>query len=167
MEMGKEYTLEEALKLAIQGEKDSMDFYRKASSIAKNERAKKVFDLLANEEVGHLKAFFNHYKGKDFGDIESFMKTPPDSNNPTYKALLKVIGENTAEQQALEIAMKEEKSVVNHYTVIAKDIIDPLVKGVFDRVVKETQGHYDLIEDEYMHIMGMVDKSEMDTFVRE
>jgi len=49
-EMGKEYTLEEALKLAIQGEKDSMDFYRKASSIAKNERAKKIFDLLANEE---------------------------------------------------------------------------------------------------------------------
>jgi len=167
MEMGKEYTLEEALKLAIQGEKDSMDFYRKASSIAKNERAKKVFDLLANEEVGHLKAFFNHYKGKDFGDIESFMKTPPDANNPTYKALLKVIGENTAEQQALEIAMKEEKTVVNQYTVMAKDIIDPLVKGVFARVIKETQGHYDMIEDEYMHVMRMVDKTDQDTYVRE
>jgi erythrin-vacuolar iron transport family protein len=167
MNMGKEYTLEEALKLAIQGEKDSMDFYRKASTIAKNERAKKVFDLLANEEVGHLKAFFGHYKGKEFGDVESFMKTPPDANNSTYKALLKVIGESTAEQQALEIAMKEEKSVVAQYSVIAKDIIDPLVKGVFDRVVKETQGHYDMIEDEYMHVMGMVDKTDMDIFVRE
>ena len=165
--MGKEYSLEEALKLAIQGEKDSMDFYRKASSVAKNERAKKIFDLLANEEVGHLKAFFQHYRGKEFGDVESFMKTPPDMNNPTYKALLKVIGEETAEKQALEIAMKEEKSVVNQYTVMAKDIIDPLVKGVFDRVIKETQGHYDMIEDEYMHIMGMVDKTDMDIFVRE
>ena len=165
--MGKEYTLEEALKLAIQGEKDSMDFYRKASSVAKNERAKKVFDLLANEEVGHLKAFFQHYRGKEFGDVESFMKTPPDTNNPTYKSLLKVIGEATAEKQALEIAMKEEKSVVNQYTVMAKDIIDPLVKGVFGRVIKETQGHYDMIEDEYMHIMGMVDKTDMDIFVRE
>ncbi len=165
--MGKEYSLEEALKLAIQGEKDSMDFYRKAASVAKNERAKKVFELLANEEVGHLKTFFQYYKGKEFGDVESFMKTPPDTNNSTYKALLKVIGEGTQEKQALEIAMKEEKSVVDHYTVIAKDIIDPLVKGIFDRVIKETQGHYELIEDEYMHIMGMVDKSEMDTFVRE
>jgi rubrerythrin len=165
--MGKEYTLEEALKLAIQGEKDSMDFYRKASSVAKNERAKKIFDLLANEEVGHLKAFFQHYRGKEFGDVESFMKTAPDTNNHTYKALLKAIGEETAEKQALEIAMKEEKSVVDHYTVMAKDIIDPLVKGVFDRVVKETQGHYDMIEDEYMHIMGMVDKTDQDTFVRE
>ena len=165
--MGKEYTLEQALKLAIQGEKDSMDFYRKASSMAKNERAIKIFDLLANEEVGHLKAFFQHYRGKEFGDVESFMKTPPDTNNPTYKALMKVVGEDTAEQQALEIAMKEEKSVVNQYTVIAKDIIDPLVKGIFDRVVKETQGHYDMIEDEYMHVMGMVDKTDQDTYVRE
>ena len=165
--MGKEYTLEQALKLAIQGEKDSMDFYRKAASVAKNERAKKIFDLLANEEVGHLKAFFQHYRGKEFGDVESFMKTPPDTNNLTYKALMKVIGEETMEKQALEIAMKEEKSVVDHYTVLAKDIIDPLVKGIFGRVVKETQGHYDMIEDEYMHIMGMVDKTDQDTFVRE
>ena len=82
----------------------------------KNERAKKVFDLLANEEVGHLKAFFGHYKGKEFGDIESFMKTPPDANNSTYKALLKVIGESTAEQQALEIAMKERRFDIDYFS---------------------------------------------------
>ena len=165
--MGKEYSLEQALKLAIQGEKDSMDFYRKAASVAKNDRAKKVFDLLANEEVGHLKAFFQHFKGKEFGDVESFMKTPPDTNNPTYRALMKVLDDETMEKQALEIAMKEEKSVVEQYTLLAKDIVDPLVKAIFERVVKETQGHYDMIEDEYMHIMGMVDKTDQDIYVRE
>ena len=56
--MGKEYNIQEALKMAIQAEKDSMDFYRRAESVTKNKRAKKVFDLLANEEVGHLKSFF-------------------------------------------------------------------------------------------------------------
>lgn len=165
--MPKEYLMQEALKRAIKGEKDSIDFYRKAAASAKNERAKKVFDLLANEEVGHLKSFFQHYKGGEFGDVESYMKTPPDISSSTYKALLKVVGEGTMEKQALEIAMKEEKSVVDEYTVLAKDIVDPLVKGIFERVVKETQGHYDMIEDEYMHLMGMVDKTEMDTFVRE
>lgn len=165
--MGKEYSLEEALKEAIKGEKDSIDFYRKAASVATNERAKRVFDNLANEEVSHLKAFFQHFKGKEFGDVDSYMKTPPDTNNPTYKALMKAIGDATMEKQALEIAMKEEKSVVDHYSVLAKDMVDPLVKGIFERVVKETQGHYELIEAEYMHLMGMVDASEMDTFVRE
>jgi rubrerythrin len=165
--MPKEYLMQEALKRAIKGEKDSIDFYRKAAANAKNERAKKVFELLANEEVGHLKSFFQHYKGGEFGDVESYMKTPPDTSNSTYKALLKAVDEDTMEKQALEIAMKEEKSVVNEYTVLAKDIVDPLVKGIFERVVKETQGHYDMIEDEYMHIMGMVDKTDQDTFVRE
>jgi rubrerythrin len=165
--MPKEYLKQEALKLAIKGEKDSMDFYRKAASMATNERAKKVFELLANEEVGHLKSFFEHYKGGEFGDLDSYMKTPPDTNNSTYKALLKAVGESTMEKQALEIALKEEKAVVDQYTVLAKDIIDPLVKGIFERVVKETQGHYDMIEDEYMHLMKMVDKTDMDTYVRE
>lgn len=165
--MGREYSLQEALKLAIKGEKDSMDFYRKAASATANARAKKVFELLANEEVGHLKAFFQHYKGGEFGDLESYMKSPPDTGNATYKALLKAVTESTLEQQALEIAMKEEKAVVNLYSVMAKDMVDPLVKGIFERVVKETQGHYDMIEDEYMHLMGMVDKSDQDIYVRE
>lgn len=165
--MGKEYLLQDALRLAIKGEKDSIDFYRKAAAMASNERAKKVFELLANEEVGHLKSFFDHYKGGEFGNLESFMKTPPDLENTTYKALLKAVGNDTCEKQALELAMKEEKAVVDQYSVLAQDIVDPLVKGIFERVVKETQGHYDMIEDEYMHLMGMVDKTDMDTFVRE
>lgn len=165
--MGKEYSVQEALKLAIQAEKDSMDFYRRASTVTKNERAQKVFDLLANEEVGHLKSFFDHYKGTDFGDLQSFMATPPNRDNPIFRTLEKAITEETHEQQALEIAMQEEKSTLERYSMMAKDIVDPLVRAIFDRVVKETQGHYDMIEDEYSHVMGMVDKTDQDTFVRE
>ena len=165
--MGKEYTMQEALKLAIQGEKDSMDFYRRAGAVTKNERAKKVFDLLANEEVGHLKAFFDHYKGTEFGDLKSYMESPPDKKSATYMALEKAIDAETHEQKALEIALKEEKACIDQYTVLVKDIIDPLVRKVFEQVIKETQNHYDLIEDEYMHVMKMVDKSDQDTYVRE
>jgi len=165
--MGKEYSVQEALKLAVQGEKDSLDFYRKAAAVTKNERAKKVFELLGNEEVGHLKAFFEHYKGGEFGDLKTFIDSPPDKKSATILALEKAINENTHEQKALEIALKEEKSCIEQYTLLAKDIIDPLVKGIFARVVKETQNHYDMIEDEYMHVMRMVDKSDQDTYVRE
>jgi len=165
--MGKEYSVQEALKLAVQGEKDSLDFYRKAAVVTKNDRAKKVFELLANEEVGHLKSFFEHYKGGEFGDLKTFIDSPPDKKSATILALEKAINENTHEQKALEIALKEEKSCIEQYTLLAKDIIDPLVKGIFVRVVKETQNHYDMIEDEYMHVMRMVDKSDQDTYVRE
>ena len=165
--MGKEYTLQEALKLAIRSEKDSMDFYRKAASVAKNERAKKVLDLLANEEVGHLKAFFDHYKGAEFGDIKSYLDAPPDEKNPTYVKLMKAIDEDIVEQKALELALIEEKDCIGQYTQLALGVVDPAVRSVFERVIKETQGHYDLIESEYAHIMGMVHETDQDTFVRE
>ena len=165
--MGKEYTLQEALKLAIRAEKDSMDFYRKAHSLAKNERAKKVLDLLANEEVGHLKAFFDHYTGAEFGDMKSYIDAPADEKNPTYVKLMKAIDADIIEQKALELALIEEKDCISQYTQLAQGVVDPAVRAVFERVIKETQGHYDLIESEYAHIMTMVHESDQDIYVRE
>ena len=165
--MGKEYTLQEAISLAIKAEKDSMDFYRRAASVAKNERAKKVLELLANEEVGHLKSFFDHYKGKDFGDFTTYMNSPVDTKNPTFMKLEKAISEDMVEQKALELALIEEKECIGQYTQLAQGVVDPSVRAIFERVVKETQGHYALIESEYAHIMGMVHESDQDTFVRE
>ena len=131
--MGKEYTVQEALKLAIKAEKDSMDFYRRAASVTNNERAKKVFDLLANEEAGHVKAFFDHYKGTEFGDMKTFLASPPDIKNPVYMALEKAITADTHEQKALEISLAEEKACIDQYTLLAKDMVDPLVKNIFQR----------------------------------
>ncbi len=165
--MGKEYSVQEALKLAIKAEKDSMDFYNRAASVAKNERAKKVLQMLAGEEASHVKHFFDHYKGTDFGDLQSFLQTPVDTKNPTYVKLEKAITEDMGEQKAMELALEEEKACIGQYSQLAADVVDPMVKAIFERVIKETKGHYDLIEAEYAHLMGMVNDSDIDTFVRE
>jgi erythrin-vacuolar iron transport family protein len=165
--MGKEYSLQEALKMAVKSEKDSHDFYRKAGSIAKNERAKKVFDLLASEEIDHLNAFFHHYHGGDLGTVEQYLASPPDLRNATFLALEKACNDGMDEQAALEIALKEEKATIDQYTMFARDIIDPLVKGIFEKVIRETQKHYDLIESEYAHVMTMVHESDQNIYVRE
>lgn len=165
--MGREYTLQEAVSLAIKTEKDSMDFYRRAASAAKNDRARKVLELLASEEVGHLKAFFDHYEGSEFGDLTSYINSPADTKNPTYMKLEKAISDDMAEQKALELALVEENNCIGQYTQLAQGVVDPAVRTVFERVVKETQGHYDLIESEYAHIMGMVHESDQDIYVRE
>ena len=165
--MGREYTLQEAVSLAIKTEKDSMDFYRRAASVAKNDRARKVLELLANEEVGHLKAFFDHYEGSEFGDLTSYINSPADTKNPVFIKLEKAISDDMVEQKALELALAEEKGCIGQYTQLAQGVVDPAVRSVFDRVVKETQGHYDLIESEYAHIMGMVHESDQDIYVRE
>lgn len=165
--MGKEYSLQEAIRLAIKAEKDSMDFYKKAASVAKNERARKVLELLASEEIGHLKAFFGHYKGNEFGDVNACINSPVDTKNPTYMKLENAIGEEMIEQKAMELALVEEKACIGQYTQLAQGVVDPAVRSVFERVVKETQSHYALIESEYAHLMGMVHESDQDIFVRE
>lgn len=165
--MGREYTLQEAIALAIKAEKDSMDFYRRAASVAKNERAKKVLDMLANEEVGHLKAFFEHYKGSEFGSLSSYIDSPVDTKNPTYMKLEKAISDDMVEQKALELALFEEKECIGQYTQLAQGVVDPAVRSVFERVVKETEGHYALIESEYAHVMRMVHETDQDIYVRE
>ena len=165
--MGKEYQIQEALKLAIKAEKDSMDFYRKAASMTTNERARKVFNLLADEEVGHLKSFFDHYKGGEFGDLKSYMESPADEDNPAYRKLLAAVNSETIEKSALELALEEEKECIGQYTQLAQGVVDPMVKGIFERVTHETQGHYDMIESEYAHVMTMVHETDQDIYVRE
>ncbi|OGT96114.1 MAG: ferritin [Geobacteraceae bacterium GWB2_52_12] len=165
--MGKEYQIQEALKLAIKAEKDSMDFYRKAASMTTNERARKVFNLLADEEVGHLKSFFDHYKGGDFGDLKSYMESPADEDNPAYRKLMAEVDSETIEKSALELALKEEKECIGQYTQLAQGVVDPIVKAIFERVTHETQGHYDMIESEYAHVMTMVHETDQDIYVRE
>ncbi|MGA7828923.1 MAG: ferritin family protein [Geobacteraceae bacterium] len=165
--MGKEYSLQEALKLAIKAEKDSMDFYLKAASVSVIDRAKQVFLLFAGEEEGHLRSFFDHYKGNDFGDLASYIASPPDKKLAGYAALEKAIDRETHEQKALEIALQEEKHLIDRYSQFAHDMVDPLVRGVFERVIRETQKHYDLIAAEYSYLMGMVHESDQDIYVRE
>ena len=165
--MGKEYALQDAINLAIKAEKDSLDFYRRAASVTKNERAKKVLELLANEESGHLKAFFEQYRGTEYGTFTTYLNSPVDTKNPTYIKLEKAISEDMVEQKALELALIEEMECIGQYTQLAQGVVDPVVRALFERVVKETQRHYDLIESEYAHIMGMVHESDQDIFVRE
>ena len=77
--MTQEMKMEEAIKMAIQTEKDVMDFYLKAASLTDNERGKKVFEQLAKEEREHAEHFFKIYTGSDLGSFEEFISQPPSS----------------------------------------------------------------------------------------
>lgn len=165
--MPQELKMLEAVKLAIQTEKDVMDFYLKAASLTKNERGKKVFELLAKEEREHAGHFFKIYTGSDLGSFDDFMAQPPSPNHAMLKQLEKALDENVHERKAMELALKEEEDLVKNLRMTASYIVDPAVRAVFDRMAEETETHYALIESEYAHMMGMVHETDIDTYVRE
>jgi rubrerythrin len=165
--MPQEFNMQEALRHAIQTEKDVMDFYNKAAALTKNERGRKVFTQLADEEREHAGHFFRIYPGKDLGTFDEFMAKPVRSDQVMLRQLEKALNENIHERKAMEIALKEEEDLAKHLHLTASRIVDPQVRAVFERMAKETESHFALIESEYAHLMGMVHETDIDTYVRE
>jgi rubrerythrin len=165
--MTQELKLLEAIKLAIQTEKDVMDFYLKAAALTNNERGKKVFEQLAKEEREHAGHFFKIYTGSDLGSFDEFIVQPPKANHAMLKQLEKALDENVHERRAMELAMTEEEDLVKNLRMTAARIVDPAVRAVFDRMAEETETHFAIIESEYAHMMGMVHEMDIDTYVRE
>jgi rubrerythrin len=165
--MPQEFNMQEAIRLAIQTEKDVMDFYNKAAALTSNERGRKVFEQLAKEEREHASHFFNVYPGKDLGSFEEFMAQPARIEQVMLRQLEKALGENVHERKAMEIALKEEEDLAKHLRLTASKVVDPQVRGVFEKMAKETEIHYAIVESEYAHLMGMVHETDIDTYVRE
>ena len=165
--MPQEFSLQEAIRLAIQTEKDVMDFYNKAAALTKNERGRKVFEQLAKEEHEHAGHFFHIYPGKDLGNFEEFMAKPARIEQVMLRQLEKALNENVHERKAMEIALKEEDDLAKHLYLTASRIVDPQVRAVFERMAKETENHFAIVESEYAHLMGMVHETDIDTYVRE
>jgi len=156
--------LTEAVRRAMQTEKNAMDFYRRGAEMMQNEKARKVFELLAREEREHAEWFFNVYPGDDI-DFDAFINAAPDADSEWLSELNSAKEIN--ERKALEMALDKEKKLAEHLRMLAAEIDNPEVKQVFEQNAKSTDQHYQLIESEYAHLMGMVHETDIDTFVRE
>jgi rubrerythrin len=159
--------VQEAIKQAIQTEKNAMNFYELGAKQMKDQDAKRLFEQLAKEEREHAAHFFKAYTGSELGPFDAFMATPPQNESVWISSIQKVIGADFTEQKALEIAMEKETNLEKALRETAAKMTDPSVKEVFELNAKETHNHFLTIESEYARIMGMVHESDMDTFVRE
>jgi ferritin-like metal-binding protein YciE len=63
--------------------------------------------------------------------------------------------------------MEKEKNLEETLRATALKIDDPAIRAVYEQNANETRHHYEMIESEYAHLMGMVHETDIDTFVRE
>jgi len=162
-----EDSLASAVREAILTEKNSFEFYCLASEKVANEESKRVFEMLAGEEIDHLNAFLKIYEGDEFGELHRLVRDPYDPNHPVNKALLEAVDTDMTEEHALNVALQEEQSCIDRYTTLLATITEPAAIQVFAKAIRETRKHYDVIKEEYMRIMTMVDRSDQDIYVRE
>jgi len=159
--------VQEAIKQAIQTEKNAMNFYELGAKQMKDKDAKRMFEQLAKEEREHAAHFYKAYNGKDMGSFDTFMAAPPQNESTWISSIKKMIGPDFTEQKALELAMEKETNLEKALKETAAKISDPSVREVFELNARETHNHYLTIESEYARLMAMVDESDMDTYVRE
>ena len=159
--------LKDAVRRAMQTEKNAMDFYLRGAEMMKNAEAKKVFALLAREESEHAEWFYNVYPGDDIADLQAFLATDADQDSEWMKELSQVKDAGFNERKAMELAMEKEKNLAEHLRALAEKIDNPEVRKVFEQNAISTDNHYQIIESEYARLMGMVHETDMDTFVRE
>jgi rubrerythrin len=158
--------LKDAVRRAIQTEKNAMDFYKRGAEMMKNAEAKKVFELLAREEGEHAEWFYNVYPGDDIADLKEFLATGADKDSEWMSELNAVKTEDFNERKAMEMAMAKEKALSEHLRALAAKIDNAEIRAVFEQNATSTDHHYQIIESEYARLMGMVHETDIDTFVR-
>ena len=147
--------LQQAIKAAIQTEKDAMDYYKYGAERMADDKARATFELLAREEYQHAESFFRIYPGSDIPSFETFMDAPPDTSSSWWKLLQGLMGQDFDERKALELAIEQEEALEKDLREMAGKIGDPEVARVYLANASSTHHHLEVIEEEYRAMFGM------------
>lgn len=155
-----------AIHNAMQVEKNAMNFYLACAAQSQDEKSKNFFNLLGREEKEHAHTFFAIApEAGDESNFTSFIATADDVEGP-FANIGKVVADFN-ERKAMLLALDKEKALAEQLRAMAAKIDDPEVKKVYEWNARSTDHHYQLIEEEYARLMGMVHATDVDTFVRE
>jgi rubrerythrin len=149
--------VKDAIKTAIQMEKDGYSFYKKAADQTSSNMGETIFRSIAADELLHLEVFqklFEEKIGKEeWNDLVNTSKKYVDI--PIFPKDLKTIeGTNpdTGEIDALRIAMDSEKKAIDYYSKIKDKLSDESVKEIIDEIINQEKNHYNILEGEFNHI---------------
>lgn len=149
--------IKDAIKTAIQMEKDGYSFYNKAAAQTSSEMGRTIFKGLAADELLHLEVFqklFDEKVGKEeWYDLVNTSKKYVDI--PIFPRDLQMVeGTNpdTNEIDALRMAMDSEKKAIDYYTKIRENSSDDQVNEIIDEIINQEKNHYNILEGEFHHI---------------
>ena len=145
----------EILKSAILLERKGNAFYSQVSEQASGPAVKSFFEMMANQEVEHIRVLSDQYKA--YQKNEKF--TPGDyqadntdniASNVLTKELIKEISAADYEAAAITAAMSMEKNAIDLYASRASEAEDPNEKALYEWLAKW--------ETEHLNFLAEIDK---------
>ena len=149
--------VKEAIKTAIQMEKDGYSFYKKAAAQTNSDMGKTIFEGLAEDEQMHLDVFEKMFEetvgNSEWKDL--VISSKKYTKIPVFPKDLKEIegdNPNSNELDALRIAMDSEKEAIEYYSKIKENLNDSGVIKIIDEIIEQEKNHYSILEGEFNHI---------------
>lgn len=155
--------LEKALKTAIDYENKVRDTYQEAADKATSDTGKRVFNVLFNEEQGHIDYLNSRLeqweeKGKITVDkLDTAIPPQAAIDEAVAKLKEKVAGKASnkydVELQMLKRALDVEIETSNFYKEMVRTL-DAEGKQLFERFVVIEEGHQAIVQAEIDHLSG-------------
>jgi rubrerythrin len=153
------------LQGAIKMEEDGRGFYLKAGKTAKNAVAKKLLVSLAGQELIHIERIKEISLGlKGEKDWNDFAKTISEDVkkklalvfSPLSVSEKKKLKADPSNLEAITIAMKKETKSYDYYDKQSKETGIRIAKVFYNRLKKEEERHYELLEEAYLLLSDSV-----------
>ena len=149
--------IKEAIKTAIQMEKDGYSFYKKAAVQTSSDMGRTVFETLANDELVHLDIFQKLFKDKigkeEWNDlVKSSKKYAEISIFPKDLKTLEGANPDSNELDALRIGMDSEYEAIEYYNKLRENSKDDEVKDIIGEIILQEKNHYLILEGEFDHL---------------
>ena len=140
----------EAVKIAVNAERDAYLFYREAAEKSTNPRGKDMFQQLSDFEMEHYKKMVHLYLS-----LKNENKWIP------YVGAGELIARNRIESakggyetkdddiRALKTAIAKETEAADFYRKMAEKTEDPMGKEMFKKLVEEEETHRRLLNDQF------------------
>lgn len=147
--MGNIFAGSEIVEMGIQIEKNGKDFYNTLFKQCKNQKAKEIFQYLADQEEKHITIFqsilnsVQKYEPKEAYPQEYFayMNALASDHVFTQKDKGAEVAKNvTNDKEAIDLGIGFEKDSIIFYEGIKK-VVHEYDQKIIDELIKQEQGH--------------------------
>jgi rubrerythrin len=146
-----------AIKTAIQMEKDGYSFYIKAAAQTSSEMGRDIFESLAKDEQLHLEVFQKMFQDKveksEWDNLVNSSKKYADIDI-FPKDLKQIEGANpdTNELDALEFAMNSEMKAIDYYSEIKEKTKEENIRQIINEIIEQEKNHYSILQEEFDYL---------------
>ncbi len=139
----------EVLKTAILLERRGKAFYSQAARQTESKSAKKIFEMMAEEEDEHIEFLTNQFK--NYIEHHEFLKT--NDHHEEDEAVMEILSEDVKkeisaagfEAAAISAAIDFENRAISVYSTRAEEATDPKEKEMYKMLADWEKGHHHLL----------------------